>query len=820
MGEAAYGPKLLSSQQLHQDKYRSPGETFEESMQRVASALSASQSEEVRLFDTLLNMRFLPAGRIQAGAGTEKKVTLYNCFVSGDIEDDFIGPRGIMARATEAAQTMRMGGGVGYDFSTLRPRGDRIKSLDSQASGPVSFMEIYDAVCRTVASSGHRRGAQMGVLRCLSGDTLVHTLEGGFKIKDLVGKNPYVYSSDEQGKLRIVQADKVFVSDKNRQLVRVTFDNQQHIDCTPDHRFMLKSGRYIEAQDLQCGDSLKAISFSQQVKRNKGKKPYHFLKAGITGHYKKAVHRLVAEDILGWKLDENLHVHHINENSLDNRPQNLEVLSKEEHASQHIEQFNSVRLMVAERRKGKTRAEVYGKEKADAWEAKRQETVKNHKVVSVQEIGLAEEVFDISLPKFHNFAAQEVFVHNCDHPDILEFVKAKQNNHKLTGFNISVGITDEFMRAVVAGQSFETVFNGKVYGTYDAKTLYDQIMRATWDYAEPGVLFLDRINEYNNLWYCENITATNPCSEQPLPANGACLLGSFNLVKYVKKDEDNVRLCFDYAQYINDIGLVVRCMDNVVDVSPYPLEGQRQEAFNKRRMGLGITGFANASEILGWPYGSKEAKLFLKRVLALLTKACYTASAIKASEEGAFPLFDKEKYLQGKFVQTLDKEVKDLIYKHGLRNSHLVSVAPTGTISLCADNVSSGIEPVFSYGAKRTIQSFDGPREEFVSDFAFREHGVLGRQANDIGVQEHLDTLLIAQRYVDSAVSKTCNVGKDVTFEQFENLYLDAWKGGAKGLSTFRINGKRQGVLEATEVPQDDETTYCTVDEHGQRSCA
>lgn len=578
-----FGPTLPISQQIHKDKYRLKGETFDQSMQRIASALSDNSAHNHRLSDILLHQRFLPAGRIQTGAGTDKATTLFNCFVSGDIDDSFVGPGGIMDRAKEAAQTMRMGGGVGYNFSSLRPRGDLIRSLDSQSSGPVSFMDIYDAVCRTVSSSGHRRGAQMGIL-------------------------------------------------------------------------------------------------------------------------------------------------------------------------------------------------------------------------------------------------------SVDHPDIEEFVRAKRNSHKLTGFNISVGITDEFMSAVRSDSQFDLRFGGRVYKSIRAKALWDEIMQSTWDYAEPGVLFLDRINQMNNLWYAENINATNPCSEQPLPAFGACLLGSFNLVRYVEPSmEDLGRNVFNYALFARDIFDVVRAMDNAIDVSQYPLVEQKDEAHSKRRMGLGITGFANASEILGWQYASQNSLKFLEAVCAYLRDFTYRASIELARERGAFPLFDKDKYLEGKFIQTLPDYIKENLYEVGIRNSHLTSIAPTGTISIVADNVSSGIEPPFNLEYTRTIQTFDGPTKEVVTDYAYNKYKIMGKTADKCSVDEHLAVLTTSQRYIDSAVSKTVNVGANVTFDEFENIYMKAYQAGAKGLSTFRINGLRAGVLESTpaaaaaevvEMPTEEEPLFCTRDPlTGERSC-
>jgi ribonucleoside-diphosphate reductase alpha chain len=569
-----FGPKLKISQQLHSEKYRLPGESFEESMCRIASALSDDGVHEAEFRDCLLNQRFLPAGRIQTGAGSGRAVTLYNCFVSGDIDDNFTGHNGIMQRATEAAETMRRGGGVGYNFGSLRPAGDRITTLGSPASGPVSFMHIYDAVCKTVSSAGHRRGAQMGILP-------------------------------------------------------------------------------------------------------------------------------------------------------------------------------------------------------------------------------------------------------VSHPDIFEFVRAKQNSHALTAFNISVGITDDFMEALINKKPYTLHYKGKDYATIDPSDLWDEIMMSTWDYAEPGVIFLDRINEYNNLWYCENISATNPCSEQPLPPNGACLLGSFNLVKYTKYDHETRDYYYDYAHMIRDIRNVVRAMDNVVDISLYPLEAQKEEALAKRRMGLGITGFANASEILGYPYGSGASKDFLDAVLRTLRDYSYHTSVLLAKEKGAFPLFDANKYGQGKFIRSLPLDIQAEISKYGIRNSHLTSIAPTGTISICADNISSGIEPVFSYGYERKIRTATGEITEFFSDYAAREHNVRGKTADQLTAKEHLEVLLKTQEFVDSAVSKTCNVSPEMPWQEFKDLYLAAWKGGAKGLSTFNVGGKRMGILAAKEEKKDDEEPIaCYVNpDTGERSC-
>jgi ribonucleoside-diphosphate reductase alpha chain len=574
------GPVMTIAKEIDEMKYRQKGETFNDKIKRIARTLSDGDEHRFVLEEILGEMRFLPAGRVQSAIGSDRITTAYNCFVSGDIEDSM---ECIMKRASEAAETMRKGGGIGYDFSKLRPRGDHIKSLDSKSSGPISFMQVFDAVCQTIASSGHRRGAQMGVLR-------------------------------------------------------------------------------------------------------------------------------------------------------------------------------------------------------------------------------------------------------IDHPDILDFVRAKRNNDKLTGFNISVGITDAFMEALDSGSDYDLYFNGEHRGTLSAQMVWDEIMSSTWDWAEPGVLFIDRIKEMNNLWYCEDIYATNPCGEQPLPAYGACLLGSFNLTKYLEKDSKGY--VFNFTQFKKDIKPVVQAMDNVVDRTIYPLKAQEDEAKNKRRMGLGVTGMANAGEMLGYPYASKEFMTWAEKIFACLRDNCYKASAELAKDKGAFPLFRKD-YLKSNYIRSLPASVQSLIREHGIRNSHLTSIAPTGTISIIGDNVSGGIEPVFSHKYDRTIQTFDGPIVETVKDYAY-SHGVEGRTADSISVNDHLKVLLLAQHYIDSACSKTCNVSGDVDYDSFKQVYVDAWKGGAKGCTTFRINGKRFGIFnetveekekvssEAEEVAQEEnKVEACFIDPTtGIRECA
>ena len=571
---APYGPTIAISEEIHAMKYRSVGESFKEAMTRVAESLKDDEEHFDKFRDILYNQRFLPAGRVQSAMGAPRKVTPYNCFVSATIDDSM---NGIMDAAKNAAKTMQMGGGIGYDFSTLRPHGALIKSLDSRSSGPMSFMGIFDSICKTIASAGHRRGAQMGVLR-------------------------------------------------------------------------------------------------------------------------------------------------------------------------------------------------------------------------------------------------------VDHPDIQEFIHAKNNSTDLTQFNMSVGVTDAFMQAVKDGTDFDLVFEGQVHKTIDARALWDDILRSTWDWAEPGILFMDRINAKNNLWYCETIASSNPCAEQPLPPNGACLLGSFNLVKYVHTDTQGDR-AFLYSSLIKDIPEVVRAMDNVVDRAIFPLPQQEQEAKSKRRMGLGVTGVANAIEALGYTFGSNGFMIELERIMRTIRDVVYRTSIELAKEKGPFPLYD-ELMLDSEFCKTLPDDIRADIREHGIRNSHLLSVAPTGTISLSADNVSSGIEPVFSHYYDRTIQTFDGPRVERIEDYGYRDFGVKGKTADELSVFDHVKVLNMASKYVDSACSKTCNVGDEVTWEQFKDVYMQAYDGRASGCTTFRASGKRFGILNAATseevaappvVEVVDDHTF--VDEHEGGAC-
>lgn len=576
------GPQTPAAELIDQMKYRERGEDFREAINRVAFGLRDSDQHYKELREILLHLRFVPAGRIKNAIGATRQTTPYNCFVSGTIIDSYTDGLGcIMDRAKEAAATMRMGGGIGYDFSTLRPRGAEIGRLGSHSSGPVSFMRIFNEICLATASSGHRRGAQMGVLR-------------------------------------------------------------------------------------------------------------------------------------------------------------------------------------------------------------------------------------------------------VDHPDVEEFVRAKQNTDQLTGFNISLAVTDEFMEAAQTGREFKLRFAGRDIRTIDAAALMEKIMRSTWDWAEPGIIFIDQVNRMNNLWYCEDIASTNPCGEQPLPPFGACLLGSFNLTKYLRSTiMDQIRFGdvspniaaynFDFDQLIADIPVIVRAMDNVIERARYPLVEQKVEATSKRRMGLGIMGLANTGEAQGFPYGSDQFLIFENNVLQVIRNETYRASAMLAKEKGPFTYFDQEKYLKGKFIQSLPQDIIELISKHGIRNSHLTSIAPTGTISMSADNVSSGIEPVFTYSMKRPVNTPDGVQIFEIEDYGAKFLNTKGKLTRDVSVKEHIAVLITAQKFVDSAVSKTINMTGSMPWEDFKSIYTSAHAGGAKGCTTFNQDGKRMALLSESG----ESALACKLDtETGQRDCS
>jgi ribonucleoside-diphosphate reductase alpha chain len=540
--------------------------SVEDTWRRIARALAAVEKTpevwEGKFYEALEDFKFLPAGRITAGAGTDRSVTLFNCFVMGTIPDSM---GGIFEMLKEAALTMQQGGGIGYDFSTIRPKGAGVKGVAADASGPLSFMDVWDAMCRTIMSAGSRRGAMMATMR-------------------------------------------------------------------------------------------------------------------------------------------------------------------------------------------------------------------------------------------------------CDHPDIEDFITAKSDPARLRNFNVSVLITDPFMDAVKADTSWDLEFDGKVYRTVRALDLWNAIMKGTYDYAEPGVIFIDRINEMNNLNYCETIAATNPCGEQPLPPYGACLLGSINLARLVEHPFEEGKAHLSEAALSDLVATAIRMMDNTVDASRFPLEAQAREAEAKRRVGLGVTGLADALLMVGLRYGSPEAARQTEQWLHAIARAAYLASAHLAGEKGAFPLFEADAYLASKSLSDMDADVIAAIREHGIRNALLTSIAPTGTISLYAGNVSSGIEPVFAYAYSRKVLQKDGSRtEEEVVDYAVQMwRDKFGEaelpdyfvNAQTLAPLDHVRMQAAAQKWVDSSISKTINCPEDISFDAFKDVYMEAWDTGCKGCTTYRPNAVTGSVLTVSEASE------------------
>ena len=568
----------------------------EDTWLRIASALAKPEEDReywtARFYSVLKDFKFLPAGRITAGAGTGRDVTLFNCYVMGTIPDSMAG---IFDMLKEAALTMQQGGGIGYDFSTIRPKGVLVKGVGSDASGPLSFMDVWDSMCNTIMSAGARRGAMMATMR-------------------------------------------------------------------------------------------------------------------------------------------------------------------------------------------------------------------------------------------------------CDHPDIEDFITAKRDAGRLRKFNLSVLVSDAFMEAVFNDDVWNLIWNGEVMKTVQAVDLWNTIMQSTYDFAEPGVIFIDRINETNNLKAIETISATNPCGEQPLPPYGACLLGSINLVKFIRNPFTDMAY-IDQQDLEEAVTLAVRMMDNVNDISKFPLAQQHAEAQAKRRIGLGITGLADSLAMLQIAYGSEEAVEETRGIMGMISEMAYGASIILSEEKGPFPAFNLDEYLiEGSHVMSQPQHIIDKIREHGIRNSHLTSIAPTGTISLYAGNVSSGGEPIFAYSYDRKVLQKDGSKiTERVEDYAVAEYRKYWESqatnlnhpddvfdankhlpdyfvtAQTLTPMDHVRMQAALQEFVDTSISKTVNCPEDISFVDFKEVYIEAYKTGCKGCTTYRPNAITGSVLSVepekkTEIAPEYKRTTITQD--------
>lgn len=415
----------------------------------------------------------------------------------------------------------------------------------------------------------------------------------------------------------------------------------------------------------------------------------------------------------------------------------------------------------------------------------------------------------------------------CDHPDIEHFIEAKRDPKRLRMFNMSVLVTDEFMKAVEDDADFPLVFEDRVYKIVRARTLWDKIIMSTYMFAEPGVIFIDRINQMNNLNYCEEIAATNPCGEQPLPPYGACLLGSINLVAHLNDD-----FTINYHALKSTVAVATRMLDNVIDISNFPLKAQREEAYSKRRIGLGVTGLADALALGRIRYGSDEAVAWVDKVMSIIAETAYNTSIDLAIEKGPFPALDREAFVNTDNMQNMPSYIRKRILKHGIRNSHLTSIAPTGTISLYAGNVSSGIEPIFAHEYERRVLQDDGSaKSELVRDYGvikwYRDHpnDPLPKSfvtVADLSPQDHVRMQAAAQRWVDSSISKTVNVPEEISLEDFKDVYTYAWQLGCKGCTTYRPNDVTGSVLTVPTPEEEGGACELRFDENsGQliRSC-
>lgn len=868
------GPTLAISDETHRTKYRAPKETFRDAMSRIANALKDDVPHYRAFREILIDMRFLPAGRVQSAVGSDRQVTASNCFVSGTIEDTFTnGPGSIMARATEAAETMRQGGGIGYSFSGLRPRGDLIKKLGSYSSGPVSFMGIYDAICKCVSSAGHRRGAQMAVMRIDHPD-IFEFIRAKHDQVSLTGFNISVAVTDEF--MECLATDRPFPlrfegntyrevdpADLWDTLMRSTWDWAEpgvlFIDtinrmnnlwycetieatnpCVPGDTFILTDSGHAPIASLlgkptrvwngECWSIVTPFSTGYnptvKVTLSDGTSlrctPNHewclFDGPSREGSpYRKKAFELLPGD------------------KLQKFPMPVVVSGSDPFVDAYSQGFYE-----GDGSSGLNRSFIY--------ESKYSCLDRLYGDIGEPLPGKKARVWTHGPMLDKGFVPVRTSLNYCLDwlAGLLDSDGCVTSDKNGSGFQISstrkdflldvrlmltrlgvrakvCGMHDPQLKVLPGGEYWCHASYRLLINNEDAAALLDmglKLSRLKHDGCHPQrdarrfvtVVSVEQDEACETFCFTEplanrgtfNGIVTGQCAEQPLPPHGACLLGSINLVRYLRKDDDG-SWSLDKDQLKEDIPVIVRAMDNIIDRSTYPLPEQGREARSKRRMGLGITGVANAIEARGPAYGSAAYIKMQDEALAIIRDYTYWASVQLATEKGAFAKFDRDKYCEGNFIKTLPEDIQADIHKYGIRNSHLTSIAPTGTISLCADNVSSGIEPVFAYSYDRTLIKEHGPETETIDDYGVRVFGVKGKRTSDVTIKEHLDVLLSATKHVDSAVSKTCNVGPEVTWDEFKDLYRLAYEGGAKGCTTFRADGKRMGILVAKDSPETEE---------------
>lgn len=862
------GPALPFCDFLHATKYRGQGEDFDGFVKRFSLALADDYQHEMILRDIIGGMRFMPAGRIQAWAGSPKIVTPYNCLGGdtliltrefgmipiGDLEDQFVT---VLDGNGEWVKTKVECFGEQNLFSIRFTNGRKSKTLLATMEHgwiskgkrmPTGHVKDVDFV---IAPKNESADYRLGVVHGLVYGDGSATSDNGFNIRVCSDHedicpwfegyptsnppsckgDPYFYffgknahcnmkalpeaSSSDQYLLGFIrgwlaadgcvstQPEVTICGDAGEKAWLETFGPIVGFYVTGSSTLAEKTNYgFRNKRSLNIRFDLRSISPSDILIRRKAErlKPIEDTSWRVAEvSSEKATYEKVfcvqipttqSFVIEGGMLSGNCFVSPVINDSFVDAPKGDEP----EHA---------VSIMEAAKLAAQTMRQGGGIGYDFSTLRPAGDMIMGVRAKTDGPIAFM-PIFD-AVCKATSSAGErrgaQMGVMRCDHPDIEQFITMKSNNNFLNGFNVSVGVTDELMEAVARNGTFDLRFGGRVYKTVDARELWDRIMRNTWDWAEPGVLFLDTINRMNNLWYCETIAATNPCAEQPLPPYGACLLGSINLVKYLS--EDLAGYSFDWDLLKADLPHIVRMMDNVVDKATYPLPQQQEEATSKRRMGIGVTGLANAIEAMGYPYGTIGFTTVETKILNLVRDGCYWASIDLAREKGAFPLFDADRYLASGHSKLLPSEIRDAIRKYGIRNSHLTSIAPTGTISFAADNISSGIEPVFALETERPVDMPGGKQTVVVKDYAWNFLGVKGKTTAKVSVTEHLAVLLVASERVDSAVSKTLNVDKTCPWEDFVGIYQTAYEGGAKGCTTFNKDGKRFGLLKDLDaVPE------------------